>query len=137
MELVILNDAGHFWQWDTGQKIRVMGCGMCDHAVLSNGAGCAPVRVGIIQEKGCDVRAITVPDTLLQQSGTLCVFLREGATTRHVLRFPVVAKSKPTDYVYTPEEVKTWDGLAQRITDLEQIVTDLAQIVTDLAAPEL
>ena len=59
-------------------------------------------------------REVVVPDSLLQVSGTLrvCVFVtNEYSTSYTEARYliPVKARSRPEDYVYTPEETKLWE----------------------------
>jgi hypothetical protein len=117
------NGRGHFWQWDTGQKITIVGDEDCGHALLSNVPNGAALRVPIQDEGG--VRTVAVPDILLQQAEPIVVHLCQceadgSTTTNHSQRFPVLARAKPADYVYTPEEVKTWDALDQRVTKMER-----------------
>lgn len=123
MKMRTPNGRGHFWQWDAGQKITVVGDETCGHALLSNVPNGTALRVPIVDEGG--VRTVAVPDILLQQAEPIVVHLcqcgEDGTTTtNHSQRFPVLARAKPADYVYTPEEIKTWDDLAQRVTTLEQ-----------------
>lgn len=123
MKLVNRNDGiGYFWQWDTGQKISIVGSNVGDCALLSVGIGCTALRVDIHEENGA--RIIAVPDVVLQKAGDLHVYIcectAESMTTHHTQRFPVVARSKPADYVYTPEELKTWEALEERVDVLEQ-----------------
>lgn len=123
MELRLKNEKPHFWQWDTGQVINVRGLGKCNFALLSNVPNGTALRVPIVDEGG--TRTVAVPDILLQQAEPIVVHLcqREedgGTTTNHSQRFPVLARAKPDDYVYTAEEIKTWEDLAQRVTSLEK-----------------
>lgn len=132
MKLLNENGGGYFWQWDTGQKITIVGGDVCGHALLSNCPKTPALRV-IIQEEG-GVRTITVPDTMLQSAEPITVHVCEcdaegGTTTHHTQRFPVLTRPKPDDYVYTPGEIKTWDALAARVDALEG--EGLAQAVAE------
>lgn len=103
------NGQSHFWQWDTGQKIKVDGAAKELHYIGIDGA----------VEVGADGWA-AVPDELLQHSGTL---LGWAYLTDHTIeRFAVGVspRSKPPDYVYTPTEVKTWTELEAKIRELEE-----------------
>lgn len=122
MKMVTENGRGHFWQWDTGQNITIVGDEACGHALLSNQSTGAALRVAIKDEGG--VRTVAVPDILLQQAEPIVVHLCQceadgSTTTNHSQRFPVLARPKPENYVYTPEETKTWDALAVRVEYLE------------------
>lgn len=124
MKLINRNDGiGYFWQWDTGQKISIVGSNVGDCALLSVGIGCTALRVDIREEDGA--RIVAVPDVMLQKAGDLHVYIcectAESMTTLHTQRFSVVARSKPADYVYTPEELKTWVALEERVDALERV----------------
>lgn len=64
---------------------------------------------------------VNVPNVLLQEAWNINVYAYEGddhtATSK---LFIVIPRSKPADYVYTEEELKTWEGLEQRIVALEE-----------------
>lgn len=109
MKPELSNGQSHFWQWDTGQKIKVdveakeLHYNGIDGAVAVDGDGWA-----------------AVPDALLQQSGTL---LGWAYLTDHTIeRFTVGVRprKKPPDYVYTPTEIKTWSELETRLRELEE-----------------
>lgn len=135
MKMTTPNNLNHFWQWDTGQNITVVGDEACGHALLSNVPNGTALRVPIVGEGG--TRTVAVPDILLQQAEPIVVHLcqceADGSTTTiHSQRFPVLARAKPDDYVYTPEETKAWDALAARVEDLEG--DGLAKAVEDYLA---
>lgn len=123
MKMLTENGRGHFWQWDTGQKITIVGDEVCGHALLSNMPNGTALRVPIKDEGG--VRTVAVPDILLQQAEPIVVHLCQceedgSTTTNHSQRFPVLARAKPDNYIYTPEEAKTWEKLDGRVKALEE-----------------
>lgn len=134
MELRLKNEKPHFWQWDTGQVINVRGLGKCSFALLNNGVIGRSLRVPITADGA--IWAVAVPDILLQHAEPVTVHICErtpgGVTTRHTQTFPVAARPKPENYVYTYEEVKTWDGLAGQISSLARNLGLVAERVTAL-----
>ena len=131
MRLQTKNGLGYFWQWDTGQVITINSAKPCSDALISNESTDHALRV-TIQGDGAG-RFVTVPDILLQDATVITMYVCEcaddGTTTRYSQRFPVLARSKPDDYVYTPEECKTWEALEKRVDHLEG--EGLAQAVAD------
>jgi len=140
VKILTENGLSYFWQWDTGQKITVVGDEVCGHALLSNVPNGTALRVPIVDEGG--TRTVAVPDILLQRAEPIVVHLCQceadgSTTTNHSQRFPVLARAKPADYVYTPEEIKTWEELAQRVAALEKNGPDAAAQITMLVEADM
>lgn len=134
MELYLRNGAGWLWQWDTGQQVGVRFREKCTHALVTNGLHNRSLRVPI-QSDGSNW-VVKLPDVLLQDAEPITVHICEhtpgGITTRLTQTFPVVARPKPYDYVYTPEEVQTWEALAHQIQDINTTVRLLMDRITAL-----
>lgn len=79
---------------------------------------------------------VAVPDILLQHPEPVTVHICErtpgGITTQYTQAFPVIARPKPIDYVYTYEEIKTWDALAGQLQKLTTTLNLVAGRVTTL-----
>ena len=61
-----------------------------------------------------------MPNVLLQTNWPIRVYAYRKDHTEVSETFKVIEKDKPEDYVYTPDEVKTWEELNDRVTALEQ-----------------
>ena len=61
-----------------------------------------------------------VPNILLQSSFDMRVFGYDGKATRYDAVFKVKAKTKPSDYVYTETEIKSYEYLENKIREIEE-----------------
>ena len=61
-----------------------------------------------------------VPNILLQSSFDMRVFGYDGKSTRYDAVFKVKAKTKPSDYVYTETEIKSYEYLENKIREIEE-----------------
>ena len=108
----IFNNREHFFQWDLNQKLIVE-----DKTIKQvhycNRTGDYSLPVECYELDGLWVAE--VPNELLQQAYILRVWAVCGDYTKIEERFKVVAKTKPTDYVYTPTEVKRYEDLEEKI----------------------
>lgn len=122
MSLSILGGRGYFWQWDTGQQLLVQDT-TCGEVHFCNGTDDCALVVPI-KTTGDGARVADVPNILLQTAKPVSAYLYHrqdnGAETRTLYRFQVLARSKPEDYVYTETEVLTYHALEQRVSDLEK-----------------
>lgn len=119
--LAISDQRKHFWQWDTGRKLKVTG--------LAEGAQIHFHRAGmeqpftlLVYADGSDL-VCDVPDELLQEAKTFAAYTyitdAYGSLTRTSKTFVVEERPKPSGYVYTPTEIRTWEQLDERVTKLE------------------
>ena len=110
-----------FWQWDLGQRLVVSDDVCCEVHFCNEMDDCALVCEVYSQD---GKRVVDVPNILLQTAKPLHVFAyaRNEGNDRTIYSeiFTVIARTKPTDYVYTETEVKTWGALDQRIKKLEE-----------------
>lgn len=64
-----------------------------------------------------------IPNILLQKNGIICVYVyvegEKNAYTKHYAEILVLKRDKPTDYVYTETEIKSFENLAKRLERLE------------------
>ncbi len=69
-----------------------------------------------------------IPETLLRISGTLyawgVVKGDDSLLTEFVEEINIIQRARPSDYVYTPEEIKQWSDLKEQIGDLELLDTE-------------
>ena len=106
-----------FYQWDINQKLIVADNSITEVHFSNRSDNLSLVRD--IYNEG-DLRVVFVPNVLLQTNWPIKVYAYRKDHTEVSQTFKVIAKAKPEDYVYTPDEVKTWEELNDRVTALEK-----------------
>lgn len=110
----IYDGRASFWQWDVNQKF-VVSDSTYDEIHFSNGTTegalvCKPY----IQDGIC---MVNVPNILLQTATPLRAFVyikdKSGYRTTHTEAFTVIARPKPSDYIYTETETLTVEQAVQ------------------------
>ena len=116
-------DRDMLWQWDRGQRVQLHDVPVGTEVHFSNAAIKPNALVKDAYEDGEGVYA-DIPDILLQTAGTLTayIYLEDGdeGHTEYRKMFIVRDREKPDDYVYTEDDVKTWEMLEERIKVLEE-----------------
>ena len=101
-----MNTEKKLYQWDTGQKLA--GCtGLYVDFLIDN---------EVYRVETADGTCI-IPDELLQTSGSHKVYECMTNNTIRSFGFNVKPRPMPPNYVYTPTEKLTLEGLAQRVDD--------------------
>lgn len=109
-------DGGPLWQWDTGRTVSVGGAaGGVAHFARPGDREALAVEV--------DGGRAEVPNQLLAEAGPILCWTWDGARTTASSVLAVIGRPKPSDYVYTPTEVKTVEALKEwveeRIAEIE------------------
>ena len=116
----IANDRKSLWQWDLNQQLTVAGDCTEVH-YLDRGA---PSTLTVTVKDG----KADIPNILLQKAGRLVVYAyiidAQDHHTKVCETFGIAPRPKPTEYVYTETEVKTWSDLQSQIGDLDNLVTE-------------
>lgn len=108
---------GHLYQWDTGRRVE------CDaeQVHFSNHHYGTSIDVDVKDGKA------TIPNQLLTSAIPLKAWAWvkdiSGEYTKEEQIFLVAKRNKPSDYVYTPTEIKTWRDLQNQIGDLNNLKT--------------
>lgn len=110
MRIQLSNGMLHFYQWDTKQQVKAPDGVETIHFRIDNDHA-APVTV----VNGW----ATVPDECFQSGDNLVYYAYDENHTTDSARVEVVKRQKPTGYIYTPTEIKTWESLDSRIKKLE------------------
>ena len=101
-----MNTEKKLYQWDTGQKL--VGCtGLYVDFPIGN---------EVYRVETTDGMCI-IPDELLQTSGGHKVYECMTNNTIRSFAFSVTPRPKPPDYVFTPTERLTFEGLIQKVDD--------------------
>ena len=101
-----MNIEKRLYQWDTGQKL--VGCtGLYVDFLIDN---------EVYRVETADGMCI-IPDELLQKAGKYRVYECMTNNTMRAFAFSVTPRPMPPNYVYTPTEKLTLEGLAQKVDD--------------------
>lgn len=126
--MTLTDGRGELYQWDTGRTLTVDDSTVTQVHFQNRAYG----RTIDVDVK--DGSAI-IPDELLQKAGDLRVYAFSGTAesgfTKVERVFNVVRRNKPNDYMYTPTEQKSLEGLQKQIGDLSELKTDAK---TDIVA---
>ena len=101
-----MNTERKLYQWDTGQKL--VGCtGLYVDFPIGNDVYRVETTNGMC----------IIPDELLQTSGSHKVYECMTNNTIRSFAFSVTPRPKPPEYVFTPTERLTFEGLVQKVDD--------------------
>ena len=103
----------HFYQWDLDRQVVV------DDPSIAEVHFCNRTEDVSLVVEVVDGLA-NVPNILLQSSFDMRVFAYDGKATRYDAVFKVKAKTKPSDYVYTETEIKSYEYLENKIREIEE-----------------
>lgn len=122
---------GLLYQWDTGRQVE------CDaeQVHFSNHHYGTSIDVDVQNGKA------TIPNQLLTSAMPIkaWAWVKDGSGeyTKEEQVFLVAKRNKPSDYVYTPTEIKTWQDLQNQIGDLNNLTTahkdNLVNAINDAA----
>ena len=117
--ITLLDD--RLYQWDSGQKVMLTDVDAMAtevhfaHYCASNLALIVPVKTTAVGGKYAEI-----PNNLLCEAKTLCVWTWAEDKTITGVRFKVEPRVKPADYVYTPTDVLNFEHLRQELLDMFQ-----------------
>ena len=101
------------FQWDVNRRL-VINDNTIDQVHYSNGIDDYSLVVETYEENG--LLMANVPNILLQDKWDIKIYLyANGEYTKQYGMFKVIARTKPTDYVYTETEALKWDTLEAEI----------------------
>ena len=123
MTLELADGRGELFQWDAGRIIEFGDDTVSQvHFTSIEKITDIPYTIEVKNRKAA------IPDELLQVPGTLIVYAwvsdTNGGYTKVQVNFPVFARPKPSDYVYTPTEHAGFDRLRSEIGDLADLTTE-------------
>ena len=118
--MTLTDGRGELYQWDTGRTLTVDDATVTQVHFQNRAYG----RTIDVDVK--DGTAI-VPDELLQKAGELRVYAFAGTAASGYTKvervYNIVRRNKPNDYMYTPTEQKSLEGLQNQIGDLDDLTT--------------
>ena len=82
-----------------------------------------------------DSSYVTIPNILLQKPNDIIAYSyitnADGSYTKYDTIIPVIARPKPSGYIYEETEILTWKSLDERITELEKGGTGGSDVSVD------
>ncbi|MBR4419837.1 MAG: hypothetical protein IKT32_03060 [Clostridia bacterium] len=102
----------HFYQWDINQKLIVNDSTITE--VHFSNCLCTDARKCETYTEGA-LTLVDVPNDLLTEYLDINVYAYDSGATKHSATFEVVRRTKPADYVYTPEELKSWEEINEQV----------------------
>lgn len=122
MYAVCMNGKGCFYQWDTGQVIKLRDTGEVKEVHFAHKGD--EKALSVLTRTAEDGVEADVPNILLQSEADILAYLvvrdENGTETRKSIRIPVIARPKPESYVYTETEVLNYTNLVARIDQIEE-----------------
>lgn len=106
-----------FFQWDLNRKL-IVNDNTINEVHFCNKTDECSLIVEVYEEDG--IRYANVPNILLQTNWRINVYGYDKDYTKHSARFDVVARTKPSDYVYTETEVLSFKDLEARVKEIEE-----------------
>jgi hypothetical protein len=117
----IYDGRDRFYQWDIDRKLIV------DDKTITqvHFANCLCPEAQVCQVYSLEGSwVVDVPNELLTQYMDIRVWGFDGEMTRYEQVIEVEKRTKPADYIYTPEELKKWEDLEKQIEKLKKDVMD-------------
>lgn len=124
------------FQWDVNRRL-IIDDNTIDQVHYSNGIDDYSLVVETYEENG--LLMADVPNILLQDKWDIKIYLyANGEYTKQYGAFKVIARAKPTDYVYTETEALKWDTLEAEIkaaaeANNEAIRAEVRTALTDVS----
>ena len=107
----------NFYQWDTERKLIVSDASIKE-VHFSDAIESVALVCEVYELDGLLV--VDVPNVLLQTEWRINVYAFTDKHTKVGTTYKVLPRSKPSDYVYTETEVKSYEALEERLTALEE-----------------
>lgn len=104
-----------FYQWDLDRKLIVEDPTIKEVHFCNRTGECSLVCETYVED---GITLANVPNVLLQTDWKIRVFGYTDNHTKFDGCFEVVSRTKPEDYIYTDEELKTWEELQDQINDI-------------------
>lgn len=110
------NDSKKLYQWDLNREIVIYAD--ADVVDFAHKNDAEAVRVKPVNKDG--VLTASIPNSLLQSSQPIVVWLVKGDQTTYGQVLPVIPRQKPADYVETEDDALSYVALEKRVADLEK-----------------
>lgn len=112
------NPRTQLWQWDLNRQVRIRTNEAIEEVHFSQTGDVEALVVKTVNVNGYAVA--NIPNIQLQNSRNLTVYVVKDEATVASWTYSVQKREKPADYVYTETEVKRFEDLERRMTELEK-----------------
>lgn len=122
--ITIEGNKSALYQWDINQRLILTDVGPGMKIYYSHVGDAKDECLVLLTYKENGIVYSNIPNILLQQKGIIAVYVcvqeENKEYTKHNAEILVLPREKPIDYVYTEEELKTFESLEKRIERLEK-----------------
>ena len=108
----ILDGRDKFYQWDIDRKLIVEDASITEVHFSNRTDDYALVVKTYIEN---DITLANVPNILLQTDWRIHVYAVDDNYTKHEKSYEVIARTKPSDYVYTETEIINWQYIKTQL----------------------
>lgn len=133
MEIKLSDGRANLWQWDTGRYVSV---DTAAHEVHFSREGARSSHTVQIEDGKAKV-----PDHMLVMAGKLITYVVEeddtGEMTVFKQLFDVQRRPKPSDYIYTEQDIKRWEALEKRLSSAEESIEKIVEAGSTIDHKEL
>ena len=117
----------HVYQWDINVKLLLDESNeSADEVHFSARFSRVSLSVEVVHTE--DSSYVTIPNILLQKPNDIIAYSyitnADGSYTKYDTIIPVIARPKPSGYIYEETEILTWKTLDDKIDDLERSTAD-------------
>lgn len=125
---------GQLYQWDVGRTIEVhlLTGQSVDEIHIYNGTTDYALILDIWSNDNKTKTYARIPDSVLQSDNNVDIYAiiknEYGKHTAKHINVPVITRTKPDDYVYTEEELKTYLKIEKRIEELASVGAILPEV---------
>lgn len=108
----------HLWQWDLDRRVIVEDTNVCEVHFCNRTTECSLV-VKPYMDNG--IYVANIPNILLQEARPIrCYAYVDDKYTLVEEQISVKSRTKPDDYTYTETEIKSYEYLEAKLTEIEE-----------------
>ena len=111
MQYSLSNGESHVYQWDRDITITITEPENVPEVHFRWGGKAVPFKV--------ENQQVAIPPELMQLPHDIVLWAYTPEHTMDMAQIHMDKRQKPSDYAYTPTEIKTWEALDERIKALE------------------
>jgi hypothetical protein len=112
MQYSLSNGESHVYQWDRDITITITEPENVPEVHFKWGGKAVPFKV--------ENQQVAIPPELMQLPHAIVFWAYTPEHTMDMARIQLETRPKPSDYAYTPTEIRTWEQLDERIEALEK-----------------
>lgn len=103
------------WQWDLDRQVKIRTTEAITRVDFAQEGVEPALPVDVEEFDGYFIA--NVPNIQLQETKNITVYVKKDGATIGSWKYPIVKREKPSDYVYTETEIRSFDKLAQELRE--------------------